>query len=58
MMTYNKVKDVKPLQMEIKETQKLIDDMIWDDLPCVSLQAHLDHLYDLDLKGEEWYCNF
>ena len=57
MMTY-KLKDVKPLQMEIKETQKLIDDMIWDGLPCVSLQVHLDHLYELDLKGEEWYCNF
>lgn len=49
---------VKPLQMEIKETQKLIDDRLWDGDPYESLQAHLDHLYELDLKGEKWYCNF
>jgi hypothetical protein len=49
---------VKPLQMEIKETQKLIDDLLWEDEPVEGLEAYLDHLMELDKKGEKYYCLF
>ena len=49
---------VKPLQMEIRETQKLIDDLLWEDEPVEELEAYLDHLMELDEKGEKYYCLF
>jgi flagellar biosynthesis component FlhA len=54
-MTY---KDIKPLQMEIRETQKLIEDLLWEGESIKSLEAYLEHLMELDDKGEKYYCSF
>jgi len=51
-------KRIKPLRVEIRETQKLIDDRLWEGEPINSLEAYLEYLVRLEDQGEKYYCSF
>lgn len=49
---------VIPIEREINNTKRQIDDMEWEDKYCEHLKQHLDYLVKEYLNGETWYPNF
>jgi len=52
------LKEVIPMEQEITNTKRQIDDIEWEGGYCPNLHKHLDHLIDLMLDGETYYPLF
>lgn len=51
-------KNLVPIQQEITNTKRQIDEIEWEGGSCEHLHKHLDSLVDLMLGGEVWYPRF
>jgi len=57
-MLDNKLKDVVPMEQEITNTKRQIDDIEWEGGHCDHLHKHLEHLLDQYMNGEVFYPRF
>ena len=49
---------VVPMEQEISNTKRQIDDIEWEGGSCGHLHKHLDNLIDRMLDGDTWYPRF
>ena len=52
-----KFKDVIPMEEEITNTKRQIDDIEWEGGYCPNLHKHLEHLLDQYMNGEVFYLS-
>ena len=52
------LKDVVPMEEEITNTKRQIDDIEWEGGYCDHLHKHLDHLIEQYMNGEVFYPRF
>jgi len=51
-------KDVIPMEEEITNTKRQIDDIEWEGGHCDHLHKHLEHLISEYMNGGVWYAQF
>ena len=51
-------RSVIPMEQEINNTKRQIDDIEWEGGHCEHLHKHLEHLLDEYLNGSIWYPLF
>lgn len=56
-MNYN-FAPVIPMEEEITNTKRQIDEIEWEGGHCPNLHKHLEHLISEYMNGEVYYANF
>ena len=51
-------RSVIPMEQEISNTKRQIDDIEWEGGHCEHLHKHLEHLIDQYMNGETYYPLF
>ena len=57
-MTMYNLNGVIPMEQEITNTKRQIDDIEWEGGHCDHLHKHLDHLIERLLEGDIYYPRF
>ena len=57
-MTMYNLNGVIPMEQEITNTKRQIDDIEWEGGHCDHLHKHLDHLIERLLEGDVFYPLF
>jgi hypothetical protein len=57
-MTMYNLNGVIPMEQEITNTKRQIDDIEWEGGHCDHLHKHLEHLLDSYMNGDIWYPRF